>query len=112
MLFRSPQKAKASFERAIAVARDHGEVLSEANARVGLASAQVTLGEHDAALATLAQARAGFDSKQSRGSDDMLLLLTGRALAGKGEHQHAMARYAQAQPLIEQDGNQRYLALL
>lgn len=107
-----PQKAKASFERAIAVARDHGEVLSEANARVGLASAQVTLGEHDAALATLAQARAGFEAKQSHGSDDMLLLLTGQALAGKGEHQQAMARYAQAQPLIEQDGNQRYLALL
>ncbi|HEY1071015.1 MAG TPA: diguanylate cyclase [Thermomonas sp.] len=107
-----PQKAKASFERAIAVARDHGEVLSEANARVGLASAQVTLGEHDAALATLAQARAGFEAKQSHGSDDMLLLLTGQALAGKGEHRQAMVRYAQAQPLIEQDGNQRYLALL
>lgn len=107
-----PQKAMASFERAIAVARDHGEVLSEANARVGLAAAQVTLGEHDAALTTLAQARAGFEAKQSHGSDDMLLLLTGQALAGKGEHQQAMVRYAQAQPLIEQDGNQRYLALL
>lgn len=107
-----PRQAKASFERAIAVAREHGELLSEANARVGLATAQVTLGEHDAALATLEQARAGFAAKQSRASADMLLLLAGQALAGKGAHQEAMAKYAQAQPLIEQDGNQRYLALL
>ena len=107
-----PRQAKASFERAIAVAREHGELLSEANARVGLATAQVTLGEHDAALATLEQARAGFAAKQSRASADMLLLLAGQALAGKGAHREAMTKYAQAQPLIEQDGNQRYLALL
>jgi diguanylate cyclase (GGDEF)-like protein len=107
-----PRQAKASFERAIAVAREHGELLSEANARVGLATAQVTLGEHDAALATLEQARAGFAAKQSRASADMLLLLAGQASAGKGAHREAMAKYAQAQPLIEQDGNQRYLALL
>jgi diguanylate cyclase (GGDEF)-like protein len=87
-------------------------LLSEANARVGLATAQVTLGEHDAALATLEQARAGFAAKQSRASADMLLLLAGQASAGKGAHREAMAKYAQAQPLIEQDGNQRYLALL
>lgn len=108
----NPGKAKASFARAIEVATAHEEALSAANARVGLASAQVSLGEHDAALATLAQARATFEAEQRNGSDDMLLLLTGKALAGKGRHQDAMARYAQALPLIEKDGNQRYLALL
>ena len=107
-----PQRAEASFERAIAVARTHQEPLSKASAQVGLASAQVSMGTYDAALATLAQARATFEAEQSHGSDDMLLLLTGQALAGKGQHQKALANYAQALPLIEKDGNQRYLALL
>ncbi len=107
-----PQKAKASFERAITVARAHDEPLSEASANIGLATAQVSLGEYDAALATLARAASGFEALQNHGGDDMLLLLTGQALAGKGQHLEAMDRYAQAQPLIEKDGNQRYLALL
>ena len=108
----NPQKAKASFARAIEVALAHKEPLSAANARVGLAAAQVSLGEHDAALASLAQARAAFEAESRHGNDDMLLLLTGQALAGKGRHLEAMDRYAQALPLIEKDGNQRYLALL
>ncbi len=107
-----PQKAKASFERAITVARAHDEPLSEASANIGLATAQVSLGEYDAALATLARAASGFEALQNHGGDDMLLLLTGQALAGKGQHLEAMDRYAQALPLIEKDGNQRYLALL
>ena len=107
-----PQKAKASFERAAAVARMHGEPLSEASARLGLAAAQISLGEHDAALAMLAEARAAFEAERRTGADDMLLLLTGQALAGKGQHREALARYALALPLIEQDGNQRYLAML
>lgn len=106
-----PQKAKASFERAITVARAHDEPLSEASANIGLATAQVSLGEYDAALATLARAASGFEALQNHGGDDMLLL-TGQALAGKGQHLEAMDRYAQALPLIEKDGNQRYLALL
>lgn len=106
-----PEKAKASFARAIEVATAHKEPLSAANARLGLASAQVSLGEHDAALASLAQAGAIFGAEERHGSDDMLLL-TGQALAGKGQHQKALANYAQALPLIEKDGNQRYLALL
>lgn len=107
-----PQKAKASFARAIDVANAHKLPLSAANAQVGLAAAQVSLGEHDAALATLAQAQAIFDAEGVNASADMRLLLTGQALAGKGQHNEAMARYAQALPLIEKDGNQRYLALL
>ncbi len=107
-----PQKAKASFARAIDVANAHKLPLSAANAQVGLAAAQVSLGEHDAALATLAQAQAIFDAEGVNASADMRRLLTGQALAGKGQHHEAMARYAQALPLIEKDGNQRYLALL
>ncbi len=106
------EKAKASFARAIEVALAHKEPLSAANARVGLAAAQVSLGEHDDALANLAQARTVFEAENRHGNDDMLLLLTGQALAGKGQHLEAMDRYAQALPLIEKDGNQRYLALL
>lgn len=107
-----PRKAKVSFEQALAVATTHDEKLSAASARLGLAAAQISLGEHDAALAVLAEARAAFEAERRSGADDMLLLLTGQALAGKGQHREALARYMQALPLIEQDGNQRYLALL
>lgn len=107
-----PQEAKTAFERAITAAVRSKSALSVANARVGLASAQISLGEHDAALDTLMQASADFRAAQSDGNSDMLLLLTGQALAGKGQHQEALARYAAALPLIEKDGNQRYLALL
>ena len=107
-----PQQSKASFARAVTVATTHKDALNVASARVGLASAEISLGEYDAALATLAQARAGFEAEQNHGNDDMLLLLAGKALAGKGDHRQAMERYAKALPLIEQDGNERYLALL
>lgn len=108
----NPHQAKISFEQAVAVANAHKQILGAANARLGLAAAQVSLGEYAAALASLAKARAGFEAAKSHGGNNMLLLLAGRALAGQGEHREAMARYAQALPLIEKDGNQRYLAML
>lgn len=107
-----PRQAKDAFERAIRVALERDQPLGAANAQLGLAGAQISLGEHDAALATLAQAKATFDAAHVEGSMDMWLLLTGQALAGKGRHRDALAHYARAMPLIEKDGNQRYLAML
>ena len=39
-------------------------------------------------------------------------MLTGQALARQGQHTAAMERYRQALPLIQRNGNQRYLAML
>ena len=105
-------QAKASFERAAAVSDEHHDSLGVAIARVGLASTQVSLGEYDDALASLAAAREHFKAEHNHDNDDMLLLVTGRALAGKGQHEEALANYQRALPLIQHDGNQRYLALL
>lgn len=102
-----PAKSRATFERAVTLADQHETPPDQATARLGLASSQVAQGEFDAALATLAHARA-----LSSLHDDMLLLTTGQALAGKGQYQEALARYRQALPLIQKDGNDRYLALL
>lgn len=105
-------KARASFERALAVALKHESGLNIASARLGLASAQIAQGEFDSALATLAQARAGYAAEQVSANEGMLQLMEGEAVAGKGQHLQALAHFRQALPLIEKDGNQRYLAML
>jgi diguanylate cyclase (GGDEF)-like protein len=105
-------KAQEAFQRAIDIATRHHDDYSLNSARLGLAEIQTALGDPDAALATLALARAGFAADQDTASDDMLALLQGQALARKGQHAAALERYLQALPLIERNGNQRYLALL
>ncbi|MFN3310997.1 MAG: diguanylate cyclase [Thermomonas sp.] len=105
-------KARASFERAVSVALSHGNGLNIASARLGLASAQIAQGEFDSALTTLAQARAGYAAEQVTANEGMLQLMEGQAVAGKGQHLQALAHFRQALPLIEKDGNQRYLAML
>ena len=106
----APEKASDAFRRALAIAERERDNYSANAARLGLAEAQVALGDPKAALETLALARAGFAAERDTSSDDMLLLLTGEALARQGQHIGAMERYRQAQPLIERNGNQRYLA--
>lgn len=105
-------KARASFRNALEVALRHNDPLGIAHARLGLASAQIAQGEFDEALVNLAQARAGYAGEQVTANAGMLQLLEGQAMAGKGRHLQALAHFRQARPLIEQDGNQRYLAML
>ena len=81
-------------------------------ARLGIAESQIALGQPETALIVLQQARTGFAAEHDDSRNDMLLILTGQALARQGKHEEALARYAQALPLIQQDGNERYLALL
>lgn len=107
-----PDKARAAFEEAIRIATAHDDPIDRNGALLGLAEAQIALDQPQAAQATLREAEAGFAKEQDDSSDDMMLLLGGRALAKEGEHEAALARYAQAQPLIESSGNLRYLALL
>ena len=108
----APDKAQAAFREAEQVARGHGDAYNLNAARLGLAEAQIALGDPDGALATLAAARAGFAAEQDASSEDMLLMLAGQALARQGQHTAAMERYRQALPLIERNGNERYLSML
>ena len=105
-----PGKAQATFRKAIDVAEQHADPVSLNSARLGLADTQISLGDPEAALDTLAQARAGFVAQQDESSNDMLLMLTGQALARQGEHAAALAHYKLAAPLVERNGNDRYLA--
>lgn len=107
-----PGKAQATFQKAIDIAQQHADPISLNGARLGLADTQISLGDPDAALRTLDLARAGFVAQQDATSDDMLLTLTGQALARKGEHVAALSRYELAAPLIKRNGNDRYMALI
>src|SRR5690606_3617538 len=60
----APDKALDVFKEAIAIAGTHGDAGNVNSARLGLAESQITLGEPDAALETLAQARKGFMAQQ------------------------------------------------
>ena len=108
----APDKALAMFREAEHVALAHDDRNSTNAARLGIAESQITLGSPDAALATLQAARAGFEAEHDPSSNDMLLMLTGRALAKLGNHDEAMQRYRDALPLIQRSGNERYLAML
>ena len=107
-----PDKALAAFREAERVAIQHDDPYNINAARLGIAESQIALGQPDTALVVLQQARAGFAAEHDASSDDMLLMLTGQALARQGQHAEALVRYQQALPLIQQDGNERYLAML
>lgn len=107
-----PDRAAARFREAEQIAAEHQDPYSLNGARLGLAGIQITQGDPDAALATLALAHRGFMAEQDDSSDDMLALLGGQALASKGKHAEALAHYQLALPMIERNGNQRYLAML
>lgn len=108
----APDKAQAKYRQAIDIATKHAYAGSLSEARLGLADAQITLGEPDAALDTLAQARAGFVALKDESHNDMLLILTGQALARQDEHDAALAHYKLAVPLVQRNGNDRYLAII
>ncbi len=108
----APDKARAVFTEALELAAKHDDRNSLNASRLGLAEAQIALGQPAQALDTLKLARAGFAAEQDGSSNDMLLLMTGRALAGQDKHAEALEQYRQAMPLMERDGNHRYLAML
>ncbi|MEO6155350.1 MAG: tetratricopeptide repeat-containing diguanylate cyclase [Thermomonas sp.] len=109
---RAPEKARAAFEQAIEIGGNHDDPYSVSAALMGLAEIQITLGDPVAALGTLGQARAGFAAEHDDSNEDMLLMLTGEAFASQNRHADALTRYQQAFPLIQRNGNDRYLAQL
>ena len=107
-----PGKAEAPLREALAVARSHQDAASTASAQIAMATIHIDQKKFDAALDLLVQAQAYARTQEGDWNTDVLALLSGQALAGKGEHQQALAHYRVAQPLIERDGNERYLATL
>lgn len=107
-----PGRAEAPLQEALAVARSHEDASGTASVQIAMATILIDQEKFDAALDLLAQAHAYSRTREDRWSADVLALLTGQALAGEGEHQQALAHYRIAQPLIERDGNERYLATL
>jgi diguanylate cyclase (GGDEF)-like protein len=108
----APEQARAAFEHAIGIATRINDDIDRNGALLGLAEAQIALGQPQAARATLHEAAARFAAAQDDSSNDMLLLLGGEAMAKQGLHERALEHYALAQPLMEAGGNLRYLAML
>ncbi len=108
----APDKAQKAFLHAIDVATQNHDPIGLNSARLGLADTQITLGEPEAARRTLAQARAGFLAQNNASNDDMMIILTGQALARQGEHAAALKQYEMAMPLVQRNGNDRYLAMI
>ena len=108
----APERAVRPFQQALDVATAHRLPDTANSALLGLAEAQINLGQGEAGLRTLERARAGFAARQDGSSEDSLQLLTGQALARQGRHTEALAHYRQALPLIKRNGNERYLAML
>lgn len=106
------QKSMDAFERAVAMSLKHAGNPGIANARLGLATAQIAQGQTKAALATLALAKADYEAAVGSASDKMFHLLTGQALASSGDHAAALKHYATARPQLEEEGNPRHLATL
>ncbi len=106
----TPEQALQPFQQALDVALAHQLPDTANSALLGLAEAQISLGQSEIALRTLERARHGFAARQDTSSEDSLQLLTGRALARQGRHAEALAHYRQAMPLIKRNGNERYLA--
>jgi diguanylate cyclase (GGDEF)-like protein len=108
----APERAVRPFQQALDVATAHRLPDTANSALLGLAEAQINLGQGEAGLRTLERARAGFAARQDTSTEDSLQLLTGQALARQGRHTEALAHYRQALPLIKRNGNERYLAML
>ena len=106
----APERAVRPFQQALDVATAHRLPDTANSALLGLAEAQINLGQGEAGLRTLERARAGFAARHDGSSEDSLQLLTGQALARQGRHADALAHYRQALPLIKRNGNERYLA--
>ncbi|MCO5055575.1 diguanylate cyclase [Thermomonas sp.] len=107
-----PNKAEAPLREALAVARSHQDDASIASVQIAMATVLIDQKQFDAAFDLLAQAQSFAQTREDHWNADVLALLSGQALAGTGEHQAALAHYRVAQPLIERDGNERYLATL
>jgi len=106
----APELAVRPFQQALDIAIAHRLPDTSNSALLGLAHAQIGLGQGELALRTLGRAHQGFAARQDSSAEDSLALLAGQALARQGRHSDALAHYRMALPLIKRNGNDRYLA--
>jgi len=106
----APERAVRPFQQALDIAIAHRLPDTSNSALLGLAHAQIGLGQGELALRTLGRAHQGFAARQDSSAEDSLALLAGQALARQGRHSDALAHYRMALPLIKRNGNDRYLA--
>jgi len=83
-----------------------------ASIHLGLAQVDNLEGRYHEALAELDKSRPGFARMGDRSNRDMIMLQTAEAHAGLGKHAEAIDEYNQAEKLLQQSGNLRYLAEL
>ncbi|MEI7036919.1 tetratricopeptide repeat-containing diguanylate cyclase [Fulvimonas yonginensis] len=104
--------AQQHFRKALALARATDSQWQAAGIHLGLAQTYNLQGHYAKALAELALAKPGFERMGDRSNRDMVLLQTAEAHAGLGQHAQALDEFAQAEKLLQQSGNLRYLAEL
>ncbi|GAB1406407.1 GGDEF domain-containing protein [Thermomonas brevis] len=114
--------AMIDYQRARAIYRDAGIGQDPDALRMGMAIAYRRMGDWTQARQLFTRGLASMrDSGDPSGEATYLIQLgflhgetgePGAALARAGRHADAETRYAQALPLIEREGNDRYLALL
>jgi diguanylate cyclase (GGDEF)-like protein len=104
--------AEKHLRKALALAHAVDSRSRGASIHLGLAQVDNLQGRYREALDELARARPGFARMGDRSNRDMMLLQTAEAHAGLGQHAMAIGEYAEAETLLQQSGNLRYLAEL
>jgi len=104
--------AESHLRKALALAQMVDSRPQGASIHLGLAQIDNLKGRYRQALDELARATPGFARMGDRSNRDMMLLQTAEAHAGLGEHAAAISEYNQAETLLQQSGNLRYLAEL
>lgn len=104
--------AEKHLRKALALAHAVDSRSRGASIHLGLAQVDNLQGRYREALEELARARPGFARMGDRSNRDMMLLQTAEAHAGLGQHAVAIGEYAEAEKLLQESGNLRYLAEL
>jgi diguanylate cyclase (GGDEF)-like protein len=104
--------AESHLRKALALAKAVDSRSQGAGIHLGLAQVDNLQGRYSQALDELALAQPGFARMGDRSNRDMVLLQTAEAHAGLGQHAQAITEYDQAEQLLQQSGNLRYLAEL
>jgi diguanylate cyclase (GGDEF)-like protein len=104
--------AESHLRKALSLAQAVDSRSQGASIHLGLAQIDNLRGRFREALVELAKATPGFARMGDRSNRDMILLQTAEAHAGLGQYATAISEYDQAEKLLQQSGNLRYLAEL
>lgn len=105
------EEALARFREVLQFHQQRNDLGSQALAEANIGVSLIALGRYPEALTSLALARQHSDALPL-GQLAVQGYLEGLALAGLGQHEAALRGYDEAEPLIRDASNNRYLALL